>query len=557
MPSKRILIVGGVAGGAACAARLRRLDEAAEIFVFERGPDVSFANCGLPYYLGGAIRQREQLLVATPERFRDWLGIEVRIRTEVEAIDRPGRTVTVRNLLTGAGATERYDALVLSPGAVPIRPACPGVDLPGVVTLRNLEDTDRIRARIEQHRPGRAVVVGGGYIGLEMAENLTRRNIEVVLLEAGAQVMPPMDPEMVAPVHAELEGHGVDLRLGDGLSAIEPGQDDRLTVISSQGHRLTAGLVILAVGVRPNVELARRAGLEIGSLGGIRVDDRMQTSDPAVWAVGDAVEVRDFVTGQWTLCPLAGPAARQGRIAADVICGRASRFRGTQGTAVVGVFDLTAAVTGASEKRLKAAGIPYQKSYTHSLDHAGYYPGAEMLAMKLLFDPASGRILGAQAVGRRGVDKRIDVLAMAIQKQATVFDLEQAELCYAPQYGSAKDPVNMAGFVAGNVLCGDVDLSHWEDWQALQAAGKEPPLVVDVRTRGEAAAGAVPGSVNVPLGELRARLGELPRDREIWLHCGVGQRSYYAARILRHHGFRVRNLSGGMRSFQARRAVRP
>jgi len=556
MPSKRILIVGGVAGGAACAARLRRLDEAAEIFVFERGPDVSFANCGLPYYLGGVIAERQRLLVATPERFRDWLGIEIRTRTEVEAVDRPGRTVAVRNLLTGAAATECYDALVLAPGAVPIRPACPGTDLPGVFTLRTLEDTDRIRARIEQHRPARAVVVGGGYIGLEMAENLARRNIEVVLLEAGGQVMPPMDPEMVAPVHAELEGHGVDLHLGDGLSAIEPGQDDRLTVISSQGHRLTAGLVIMAVGVRPNVELARRAGLEIGSLGGIRVDDRMQTSDPAVWAVGDAVEVRDVITGQWTLCALAGPAARQGRIAADAICGRASRFRGTQGTAVVGVFDLTVAITGASEKRLKAAGIPYQKSYTHSLDHAGYYPGAEMLTMKLLFDPASGRILGAQAVGRRGVDKRIDVVAMAIQKQATVFDLEESELCYAPQYGSAKDPVNMAGFVAGNVLCGDVELCHWEDWQALQAAGKEPPLVVDVRTRGEAAAGAVPGSVNVPLGELRARLGEIPRDREIWVHCGVGQRSYYAARILRHHGFRVRNLSGGMRSFQARTAVR-
>jgi rhodanese-related sulfurtransferase len=389
-----------------------------------------------------------------------------------------------------------------------------------------------------------------------MAENLTHRNIEVVLLEAASHVMAAMDPEMVAPVHAELQRHGVDLHLGDGLAAIEPAEDDRLRVISSQGQRLTAGMVLLGVGVRPSVELARRAGLQIGSLGGIRVDDRMQTSDPAVWAVGDAVEVRDFITGQWTLCPLAGPAARQGRIAAEAICGRDTRFRGTQGTAVVGVFELTAAITGPSEQRLKAAGIPYQKSYTHSLDHAGYYPGAEMLAMKLLFDPASGRILGAQAVGRRGVEKRIDVVATAIQKQATVFDLEEAELCYAPQYGSAKDPVNMAGFVAGNVLRGDVDLSHWEDWQALQAAGKEPPLVVDVRTRGEAAAGAVPGSVNVPLGELRARLGELPRDREIWVHCGVGQRSYYAARVLRQHGFRVRNLSGGMRSFQARRAVR-
>ncbi len=551
MASKRVLIVGGVAGGAACAARLRRLDEEAEIIVFERGPDVSFANCGLPYHLGGVIADRQRLLVATPERFRDWLGIEVRTRHEVQSIDRAGRSVAIKNLQTGATATERYDALVLSPGAVPLRPACPGIDLAGVFTLRDLEDTDRIRAWIDEHRPARAVVVGGGYIGLEMAENLTRRNIEVTLLEMTNQVMPPMDAEMVAPVHAELRRHGVDLRLGEGLARVEPGSDDRLTLTTTEDHRMVAGLVILAVGVRPNAELARQAGLEIGALGGIRVDDQMRTSDPAIWAVGDAVEVRDWVTGQWTLCPLAGPAARQGRVAADAICGRASRFRGTQGTAVVGVFDLTLAITAASEKKLKAAGIPCEKSYTHSPDHAAYYPGAEMMAMKLLFDPQSGRILGAQAVGRAGVDKRIDVLATAIQHKATVFDLEEAELCYAPQYGSAKDPVNMAGFVAGNILRGDVDVTHWEDWQSRRAAGEELPLVVDVRTRGEAAAGAVPGAVNIPLGELRTRLGELPRDREIWVHCGVGQRSYYASRILRQRGYRVRNLSGGMRSFQA------
>ncbi len=394
-------------------------------------------------------------------------------------------------------------------------------------------------------------MVGGGYIGLEMAENLTRRNIETTLLEMTAQVMPPMDAEMVAPAHAELRRHGVDLRLGEGLARIEPGPDDRFTIVTTEDRRMVAGLVILAVGVRPNAELARQAGLEIGALGGIRVDDQMRTSDPAIWAVGDAVEVRDWVTGQWTLCPLAGPAARQGRVAADAICGRGSRFRGTQGTAVVGVFDLTLAITAASEKKLQAAGIPYQKSYTHSPDHAAYYPGAEMMAMKLLFDPQSGRILGAQAVGRAGVDKRIDVLATAIQHKATVFGLEEAELCYAPQYGSAKDPVNMAGFVAGNILRGDVDVAHWEEWQSRRAAGEELPLVVDVRTSGEAAAGAVPGAINIPLGELRTRLAELPRYREIWVHCGVGQRSYYASRILRQRGYRVRNLSGGMRSFQA------
>ncbi len=552
MASTRILIVGGVAGGAACAARLRRLDEKAEIFVFEHGPDVSFANCGLPYYLGGAIPQRQQLLVATPERFRDWLNVEIRVRHEVLAIRRAERTIEVRNVQTGVQASEPYDALVLSPGASPIRPAWPGIDLPGIFTLRNLEDTDRIQTWIDRRRPARAVVVGGGYIGLEMVENLTRRGINVTLLELGNQVMPPMDAEMVAPVHAELKRQGVDLQLGDGVVGFEPAANERLNVLTQKSKRFGAALVVLAIGVRPSVGLARDAGLEIGAVGGIRVDPQMRTSDPAIWAVGDAIEVRDVVTGAWTLTALAGPAARQGRVAADAICGRDSKFRGVQGTAVVGLFDWTLAMTGASEKRLRAAGIPYAKSYTHSLHHAGYYPGAQMMTVKLLFDPRDGRILGAQAVGRAGVDKRIDVLAMAIQKGATVDDLAEAELCYAPQYGSAKDPVNMAGFVAGNVLHGDVDLAHWDDWREPPQDGPETPLVVNVRTRAEAAAAAVPGSINIPLGELRTRLAELPRDREIWVHCGVGQRSYYASRILRQHGFRVRNLSGGIKSFQTR-----
>ena len=550
MASKRVLIVGGVAGGAACAARLRRLDEKAEIFVFEQGPDVSFANCGLPYYLGGVIRQRQQLLVATPERFRDWLNVEIRVHREVRKIRRAERTIEVHNVESGVRSTERYDALVLSPGASPIRPRWPGVDLPGIFTLRSLDDTDRIAGWLDQKRPARAVVVGGGYIGLEMTENLGRRGIEVVLLELGDQVMPPMDPEMVAPVHAELRRQGVELHLGDGVVGFEPAAGDRLTVVTQKGQRFVAAVVILCVGVRPSVELAREAGLEIGAMGGIRVDEQMRTSDPAIWAAGDAVEVRDFVTGQWTLVPLAGPAARQGRVAADAICGRDSKFRGVQGTAVVGIFDLTLAMTGASEKRLQAAGISFAKSYTHSSHHASYYPGAEMMTIKLLFAPDTGRILGAQAVGKAGVEKRIDVLAMAIQKGATVYDLEDAELCYAPQYGSAKDPVNMAGFVAANALRGDVDVAHWEDWQDRLDRGAEPPLVLDVRTRAEAA-GAVPGAVNIPLGEIRTRMSELPRDREIWVHCGVGQRSYYATRILRQNGFRVRNLSGGMRTFQA------
>ncbi len=550
MPSKRVLIVGGVAGGASCAARLRRLDEAAEIFVYERGPDVSFANCGLPYFLGGVIQSRQQLLMSTPERFRDWFRIEVRARSEVRRIDRAARTIEVVNVQTGATATEPYDALVLAPGAAPIRPNVPGVDLEGIFTLRNLEDMDRIDAWISQTGAARAVVVGGGYIGLEMVENLARRGLEVTLLEKLDQVMAVMDPEMVAPVHDELKRQGVDVRLGSGVAAFEPAGPQRVTVHTENDKRFTADVVILAVGVRPDVGLAREAGLDLGPLGGIRVDAQMRTSDPAIWAVGDAVEVRDWITGQPALVALAGPANRQGRVAADSICGRASQFRGAQGTAVLGIFDLVLASTGASEKALRRAGMAYQKVYTHPFSHATYYPGAEPMQLKLLFAPGDGLLLGAQAVGREGVARRIDVLALAIQKRATVFDLEEAELCYAPQFGSAKDPVNMAGFVAANVLRGDVATAHWDQWLAAQGSGKPGPLVVDVRTRGEAGAGAVPGSVNIPLGELRTRLDELPRDREIWVHCGVGQRSYYAARILRQHGFQVANLSGGFKSYK-------
>jgi len=550
MASKRVLIVGGVAGGASCAARLRRMDEQAEVFIFERGPDISFANCGLPYYIGGAIADRQQLLVATPERFRDVFNVEVRTRHEVRRIDRAQKTIEVQNVQTGAIATEPYDVLVLSPGAVPVRPRLPGIDLPNIFTLRNLDDMDRIYDRLVHHNSERAVVVGGGYIGLEMVENLSRRGIHVTVLEQLDQVMSIMDPEIVAPVHEELRRQGVDLRLGNGVTAFEPGARETITVIGRSGEHFTAGLVILAIGVRPDVRLAQEAGLELGPLGGIRVDDQMRTSDPAIFAVGDAVEVRDFVTGRPALVALAGPANRQGRVVADVICGRDARFRGSQGTAVVGVFDVTVAKTGPTEKVLRREGIPFEKSYTHWSHHAGYYPGAQRISLKLLFEPGTGRLLGAQAVGRSGVDKRIDVLALAIQKGATVFDLEEAELCYAPQYGSAKDAVNIAGFVAGNILRGDVEPAHWTQWRACRTAGSQMPLVVDVRSPLEVAAGAVPGTINIPLGELRTRLDELPRDREIWVHCGVGQRSYYASRILKQHGFRVRNLAGGMTSFR-------
>jgi NADPH-dependent 2,4-dienoyl-CoA reductase/sulfur reductase-like enzyme/rhodanese-related sulfurtransferase len=552
MSSKRVLIVGGVAGGASCAARLRRMDEFAEIFVFERGGEVSFANCGLPYYIGNVITKREHLVLATPERFRDSLNVEVRTRHEVCRIDRQKRTIEVLNVQTGALSQEPYDTLVLATGAEPVRPPLPGIDLPGVFTLRSLSDVDNIRAWIDHHKVARAIVVGGGYIGLEMVENLSRRTLNVTLLELGNQVMPPMDAEMVAPVHEELRRQGVDLRLGESVTAFEPGPDDSIAVVTRSGERIIARLVIIGVGVKPDTWLARDAGLELGPTGGIRVDDQMRTSDPAIFAVGDAVEVRDFVTGQPALIPLGGPANRQGRIVADVVSGRDAHFRGTQGTAVLGIFDLTLAMTGASEKTLRRAGIPFEKSYTHSLHHSSYYPGAERISLKLLFSPDSGRLLGAQAVGRAGVEKRIDVIAMAIQKGATVFDLEEAELCYAPQYGSAKDAVNMAGFVAGNILRGDVQVAYWPQWKEREAAG-DGPVTLDVRPAAAVAAGAIPGTIRIPLGELRARLAELPRDREIWVHCGVGQSSYYAVRLLAQHGFKVRNLAGGIVSYKMER----
>jgi NADPH-dependent 2,4-dienoyl-CoA reductase/sulfur reductase-like enzyme/rhodanese-related sulfurtransferase len=549
MSTKRVLIVGGVAGGASGAARLRRMDEHAAIVLFERSGDVSFANCGLPYYLGGVIADRSQLLVATPERFRHMFRIEVRTRQDVLAIDRAGKTIRVKSLQTGEESVERYDVLVLAPGAAPIRPPLPGIDLPGIFTLRNLDDTDCLAAKISQCPAGRAVVVGGGFIGLEMVENLCHRGMKVTLLEKLGQIMPPADAEMTAPLIQELKRRGVEVHLNCGVTGFERGEGGSLTVTTETGERFAANLVVLAIGVKPDVRLAKDAGLEIGSLGGIRVDEQMRTADPAIFAVGDAVEVVDFITGRPMLVPLAGPANRQGRLAADAICGRAVRFRGTQGSAIVGLFDLCLAMTGASEKTLRRVGMPFEKIYTHSLNHAGYYPGAERISMKILFDPQTGRVLGAQAVGKAGVDKRIDVLAMAIQKEATVFDLEEAELCYAPQFGSAKDPVNIAGFVAGNVLRGDVPLGNWSDWKALAAKG-ETPTTLDVRVPSAVAANAIPSTIRIPMAELRSRLDELPRDQEIWIHCVVGQTSYNAVRLLAQNGFNVRNLSGGITTYK-------
>lgn len=549
MASKKVLIVGGVAGGASCAARLRRMDEHAEIFLYERSGYVSFANCGLPYYLGGVITNRQQLLVASPERFRDLFNVEVRVNREIVSIDRGAKTVEVHNMLSDERSTESYDVLVLAPGAAPIRPPIEGIDLPGVFCLRNMEDTDQISVWLADKEPEKAVVVGGGYVGLEMVENLAARGVDVTLIEKADQVMGPMDPEVLAPLYGTLAEKGVDVKLNCGVAKIEEGREGMLHVEDEHSSVYPADIVIMAIGVKPEVDLARAAGLEIGERGGIRVDEQMKTSDPSILAVGDAIEVRDYVTGEWTLVPLAGPANRQGRIAADVISGKDSRFRGTQGTAVVGLFGLTLASTGANEKRLKAAGKPYKKVYTYTMDHAGYYPGASPIAMKLLHEPDSGRLLGAQAVGQSGVEKRIDVIAMALQKEGTVYDLEEAELCYAPQYGSAKDPVNVVGFVAGNALRGDVKVVHWDDWEVRREAG-DLPLVLDVRPAAAVAAAAVPNTVNIPLGELRARMDELPEDREIWVHCGVGLTSYIACRILSQHGYQAANLAGGITWFK-------
>ncbi|MCJ7512089.1 MAG: FAD-dependent oxidoreductase [Anaerolineales bacterium] len=554
----KVIIVGGVAGGASCAARLRRLDETAEIVMVERGPYVSYANCGLPYHVGGVIEKESSLLVANEQAFRTLYAIDARTGCEVTKISPEKRTVELRSVATGEVTHEAYDKLVLSPGAAPIRPPLPGIDLPGVFSVRTVPDAREIRGWIEErktHASGmhtytgfqtvkptlRAVVVGGGFIGLEMAENLIHQELEVTLVERGAQLVDPIDPEMARYVERHMEKHGVRLVLSDGAASFQPAADGSLEVHTQSGKVFLADIVVLGIGVRPETTLAKDAGLEIGARGGIRVDEHMRTSHPDIFAVGDAVEVKDTVTGQWSLVALAGPANRQGRIAADVICGRDSRYRGTQGTAIIGLFGAAVAWTGASEKSLVRAGdLDYEKIYLYPNSHAGYYPGAKYLAMKVIFRKSDGRLLGVQAVGQDGVDKRIDAAAIVIQLGGTIYDLEEAELCYAPQFGSAKSPLNFAGMVAADVLNGDLPLSHWN--------GSGDGFLLDVRNPEELAVEHVPGAVNIPLPALRARLGELPRDREILVICRSGQRAYYATRILLQYGFQARNLSGGMLS---------
>ncbi len=560
----KVIVVGGVAGGASCAARLRRLDERAEILMVERGPYVSYANCGLPYHVGDVIPKESSLLVASEKLFREHFAIDVRTHCEAIAISPQDKTVQLKNTETGDLTTEAYDKLVLSPGAASIRPPLPGIDLPGIFHVRTVPDARAIRhwieggtsflsgmfaySGIQALKPvRRAVVVGGGFIGLETAENLIHVGFEVTLIEMSDQVLAPLDPEHARLVAGHLKRHGIRLALNDGVAGFSQTANGALEVSTKSGQTYPADLVILALGVRPDIALARTAGLAIGELGGIRVDDQMRTSDPDIFAVGDAVEVRDFVTGQWSLVALAGPANRQGRIAADVIAGRDSRFRGTQGTSIIGLFGAAAAWTGVNEKTLKKLGDrDYEKIYLFPNSHAGYYPGAKPIDLKVLFRKSDGRLLGAQACSEDApaVDKRISALAMAIQLGATIYDLEEAELCYAPQFGSAKDPVNFAGMVAANVLKGDMPLSHWD--------AAADVFLLDVREPVELAVEQVPGAVNIPLGQLRARLEELPRDREILVICRSGQRAHTAVRILLQNGHKARNLSGGMLSHAVR-----
>jgi NADPH-dependent 2,4-dienoyl-CoA reductase/sulfur reductase-like enzyme/rhodanese-related sulfurtransferase len=542
---RRILIVGGGAGGASCAARARRLSEDAEILLFDRGPYVSFANCGLPYYIGDVISDEKKLLLASAEWFKARFNIEVRTENEVSGIDREQREIAVQRLQSGETYREPYDALVLAPGASPVRPMLAGIDLPGVFVVRTIPDSRCIREWIAERQAKRAVVIGAGLVGLEMAENLSARGISVTLVEMLDQVLPPLDPEMAEPVCERFIEHGVDLQLEEAVAGFDADPDGVLLVMTKSGTTFPADLVIVSIGVRPETRLAKEAGLAIGDRGGICVNQNMRTSDPHIWALGDAVETRDYVTGSPCLVALAGPASRQGRIAADSIVGRETSFRGVQSTGVIGVFGLTAAFTGANEKTLKQARIKaYEKIYLHPGDHVGYYPGAGRIHMKLLFSTDDGSILGAQAVGEAGAEKRIDVIAGFIQMCGTVFDLEDSELCYAPQFGAAKDPVNMAGMIASNFLRGDLPLAHWED---VPGTGS---LLLDVRDAAEFASAHVPRAVNIPLPQLRERLGELPRDREIWLYCDVGQRSYYALRILLQRGFAAKNLSGGFVTYR-------
>jgi len=547
---KRILIVGGVAGGASCAARLRRLCEQCEIVLFDKGPHVSFANCGLPYFVGNVITDEAKLIVATPELFNQRFNIDVHVEHEVIQINREAKSIVVKNLQDGSIRIEQYDALVLSTGSKAIRPPLPGIDLPGIFVLRDIPDSHKLRNAAQNAK--RAVIIGGGFIGLEMAENLVKLGITTTIIEMTHQVMPPLDAEMAVFAERHLRENGVELILGKAVESLSR-QQDGLSVHYSGGGTLQTDIVLLAIGVQPESSLAKEAGLQLGSRGGIQVNATLQTNDPFIWAVGDVIEVTDSVTQQALSVPLAGPANRQGRIAAGAIaesfgdCKKSHlKFRGVQGTAVCQIFNLTIALTGASEKALQRANITdYQTIYLHPGHHVSYFPGAQPIHLKLIFSRQDGRILGVQAIGQEGVARRVDVIAMAIQMGATVYDLEESELCYAPQFGAAKDPVNMAGMIASNYLRVDAPLA---DWSLLNDSSH---YLLDVRSETEFSAKHIPGASNIPLEQLRERFQELPRNQEIWLVCGVGQRAYYAARMLLQYDFQARILSGGMQTYLA------
>lgn len=541
----KTIIIGGVAAGMSAAARLRRLDEKAEIIVLERGPYVSFANCGLPYHIGGVIADRQQLLLQTPASLKAMLNLDVRTGHEAVSIARDRKTIAVRELAADRVYELTYDKLVLCPGAQPLRPPLPGLDHPAIMVLRNVPDMDAIK-KVVDAGARRAVVIGGGYIGLEMAESLRERGLSVDLVEMQPQLLPPLDPEMTWPLEEHARHEGVTLHLGTAAAAFHDAGGAVVTELQN-GTRITADLVIFSAGVKPDVALAKAAGLELGPRGGLKVDEYLRTSDPDIYAAGDAVETpHRALSGSW-LIPLAGPANRQGRLVGDNLAGRALAWKGSLGTSIVKVFAMTAGGTGANEKTLQRDKVPYQKVYLHPGHHAGYYPGAATLHLKVLFAPDTGKLLGAQVVGHDGVDKRIDVLATAMAAGLTVYDLQDLELAYAPPYGSAKDPVNMAGFVASNILKGDLMVWQAEDFPARTAGG----VIVDVRGKPAYDAGHVPGALHMPMAALRSRLQELPTNQPIFVHCKVGFTSYLAARVIAQSGRAVYSLSGGYDTFQS------
>lgn len=539
---RKVLIIGGVAGGASAAARLRRLDEQAEIIMLERGEYISFANCGLPYYIGGTIRDRSRLLVQTPEAMKTRFNIDVRIHSEVTRVDTENKRITINSKEKGT-YQESYDTLILSPGAKAIKPPIPGINSDRVFSLRNISDTDAIKAIVDKKGIRNAVVIGGGFIGVEMAENLIERGLQVALVEAAPHILPPFDSDMAVIAEKELVKNGVQLTVGDGVKSFSD-SENAIDVILTSGKVLTADFVMLAIGVTPDTAFLKDSGIALGAKGHIVVNERMQTNVPDVYAVGDAIEEVNFITGGKTAVPLAGPANKQGRIAADNISGYPAAYKGTQGTSILKVFSLTAAGTGENERSLAKAGIAYKTVQIHTVSHASYYPGAAPITLKLLFTE-EGRLLGAQGIGYDGVDKRIDVIAAVIRLKGTVNDLAELELSYAPPYSSAKDPVNMAGFVAQNVLAGKSHLITWEDFLRMN---REDYVLLDVRTSEEYENGHVTGAINIPLDELREKLSSLDRNKTIVAYCQVGLRGYIADRILSQNGFKVYNVTGGYKS---------